>query len=73
MKLLAASGENMPDAIRGKTTILSHLLADDMLNDFYEHGLGFARYNSALADMLGQVIHRYPHARILEIGTWTLE
>lgn len=68
VKLLVASGENMPAAVRGETTILAHLLADNMLSDFYEHGLGFLRYNAALAAMVKQAVHRYPHARILEIG-----
>ena len=72
VKLLAAVGENLPAAVRGETTILEHMLPNNMLDDWYKNGLGFARYNSFLASMMKQVTHRYPHARILEIGEITL-
>lgn len=70
VKLISAVGENIPAAVRGETTILEHMLPDNMLDDFYKKGLGFARYNSFLASMMKQMAHRYPHARILEIGKW---
>ncbi|KAJ9482269.1 hypothetical protein VN97_g11168 [Penicillium thymicola] len=47
------------------------MLPNGMLDNFYQHGLGFSRYNMFLADMMKQVVHRYPHARILEIGAGT--
>ena len=68
IKLLSAVGENIPAAVRGETTILEHMLPNNMLDDFYKKGLGFARYNSFLAGMMKQMTHRYPHGRILEIG-----
>lgn len=68
VKLLSAVGENIPAALRGQTTILEHLLLNNMLDDFYKEGLGFVRYNSFLASMMKQVAHRYPHARIFEIS-----
>ncbi|RAL03665.1 uncharacterized protein BO80DRAFT_400692 [Aspergillus ibericus CBS 121593] len=71
VRLIAAVGENIPAAVRGETTILEHMLPDNMLDDFYKKGLGFQRYNSFLAGMMKQMIHRYPHARILEIGAGT--
>ena len=72
IKLLTAVGENLPAAVREETTILEHMLANNMLDDWYKEGLGFARYNSFLGSMMKQVTHRYPHARILEIGKITL-
>jgi hybrid polyketide synthase/nonribosomal peptide synthetase ACE1 len=51
----------MPDVVRGKTTVLEHMLKDNMLNDLYRRGLGFAKYNSYLAKMVKQVANRYPH------------
>lgn len=72
IKLLAAVGENLPAAVREETTILEHMLPNNMLDDWYKKGLGFARYNSFLASMMKQVTHRYPHAKILEIGEITL-
>ncbi|PYI00702.1 lovastatin nonaketide synthase [Aspergillus sclerotiicarbonarius CBS 121057] len=71
VRLIAAVGENIPAAVRGETTILEHMLPDNMLDEFYKQGLGFQRYNSFLAGMMKQMIHRYPHARILEIGAGT--
>ncbi|KAK4675878.1 putative Hybrid PKS-NRPS biosynthetic cluster [Podospora pseudoanserina] len=71
IRLLTAVGENIPAAVRGETTILEHMLVDNMLDDFYKKGLGFARYNSFLASMMEQMVHRYPHAKILEIGAGT--
>ncbi|PGH21386.1 hypothetical protein AJ80_03303 [Polytolypa hystricis UAMH7299] len=71
IKLLCAVGDNIPAAVRGETTILEHMLPNNMLDDFYKKGLGFARYNSFLASMMKQMTHRYPHARILEIGAGT--
>lgn len=68
VKLLSAVGDNIPAAVRGQTTILEHMLPNGMLDDFYRQGLGFARYNSFLAGMMKQMTHRYPHAKILEIG-----
>ncbi|KAJ6040214.1 hypothetical protein N7444_009119 [Penicillium canescens] len=71
VQLLSAVGDNIPAAVRGRTTILEHMLPNGMLDNFYRHGLGFSRYNMFLADMMKQVVHRYPHARILEIGAGT--
>lgn len=71
VKLISAVGENIPAAVRGETTILEHMLPNNLLDDFYKKGLGFARYNAFLASVMKQVAHRYPHAKILEIGAGT--
>ena len=68
IKILSAVGENIPAVVRGQTTILEHMRQDNMLDDFYKKGLGFERYNAFLASMMQQITHRYPHAKILEIG-----
>lgn len=71
VKLLQAVGENIPAAVRGQTTILEHMLPDNMLDDFYKQGLGIQRCNAFLATMVKQITHRYPQASILEIGAGT--
>ncbi|KAK4500047.1 hypothetical protein PRZ48_008233 [Zasmidium cellare] len=71
LNLLVAVGENIPAAVRGDTTILEHMLPNNMLDDYYKYGLGFARYNSFLAGMMEHIVHRYPHAKIFEIGAGT--
>lgn len=68
VKMISVVGEKIPAAVRGETTILEHLLRDNMLDDFYKLGSGFQRYNWFLAGMMKQITHRYPHTRILEIG-----
>jgi hybrid polyketide synthase / nonribosomal peptide synthetase ACE1 len=73
IKLLAAVSANIPAAVRGQTTILEHMVEENMLDLFYKRGLGFERYNNFLANMVQQITHRYPHARILEIGKNKLE
>ena len=71
VKMLSVVGENIPAAVRGESTILEHLLKDDMLDNFYKVGSGFQRYNKFLAGMMKQITHRYPHTKILEIGAGT--
>lgn len=63
-----AVGENLPNVIRGQTTILEHMLKDNMLNDYYVNALGFREYTAYLARMVAQITHRYPHMNIFEIG-----
>ena len=71
VKLMCAVGESLPAVIQGKTTMLEHMMQDDMLDEFYKRGLGFARYNGYLASMASQIAHRYPHMKVLEIGAGT--
>ena len=71
VKILSVVGEKIPAAVRGESTILEHLLKDDLLDNFYKVGSGFQRYNKFLAGMMKQIIHRYPHTKILEIGAGT--
>ena len=68
MRIMHAVGENLPAVIRGETTILEHMLDDNMLNDYYVNALGFHEYTKYLARMVGQITHRYAHMNILEIG-----
>ena len=65
---MRAVGENLLAVVRGQTTMLEHMMLDNMLNDFYVHSLGLVKYTTFLARAASQVVHRYPHMRILEIG-----
>ncbi|RHZ63428.1 uncharacterized protein CDV56_104935 [Aspergillus thermomutatus] len=71
LQLISAVGEHLADVVRGKTTMLEHMIADNTLDRFYKYGLGFQRANSALSRVAGQIAHRYPRMRILEIGAGT--
>lgn len=68
VRLLSAVGEKIPAAVRGQTSILEHMESDGLLGDYYSNGLGLTRYHTFLAGVMKQVTHRYPHAKILEIG-----
>lgn len=68
VKMITAVGENLPASVRGETTILEHMVRDDLLDNHYKHCLGAEVANGFLADMMKQITHRYPHAKILEIG-----
>lgn len=71
MKLSCAVGDNLPAVIRGETTILQHLTKDNMLDRFYEDGLGLKEFSTFLGKTVKQVVHRYARMNILEIGTLT--
>lgn len=71
VKMIRTVGEKIPPTVRNETTILEHLLRDNMLDDFYKLGSGFQRYNQFLASMMKQITHRYPHTKILEIGKYS--
>ncbi|KAH8701329.1 hypothetical protein GQ44DRAFT_785142 [Phaeosphaeriaceae sp. PMI808] len=53
------------------TTILEHLMQDNLLNDYYAQAMAIPNYTTYLARMVAQLVHRYPHMRILEIGAGT--
>lgn len=67
-KLIEVVGQHMLDVFRGKTTILEHMLKDDVLNRFYIEALGFTQFNRCLSQTISQIYHRYPNMDILEIG-----
>ncbi|RDL33251.1 putative hybrid nrps pks [Venustampulla echinocandica] len=71
LRLMCAVGENMAAVIRGQTTMLEHMIKDNMLNDFYVVAHGMPRYTKYLASIARQISHRYPHMSVLEIGAGT--
>lgn len=68
IKLASAVGTNLASVLRGQTTPLAYMESNGLLSDYHNDGLGIAKFRSLLAGMVKQVTHRYPHARILEIG-----
>ncbi|KAL8727608.1 MAG: hypothetical protein Q9166_005916 [cf. Caloplaca sp. 2 TL-2023] len=71
MKLTRTVGENLPLAVRGDTNMLQHLFADNLLNTYYTDAMGLREFTEFLASMVSQIVHRYPHMEILEIGAGT--
>ncbi|KAI2816124.1 hypothetical protein CBS133816_10708 [Aspergillus niger] len=43
-------------------------LAQPLLDECFSRGVGFARASAGLARTVQQISHRYPHAKIVEIG-----
>lgn len=39
-----------------------------LVRDHHKNGLGLAVYHRVLGNVINQIAHRYPHARILELG-----
>ena len=68
IQLINTVGKNLLAAVKGETTILEHLNADNMLDNYKEIGLGMRAANATLAKAVGQITHRYPRMRILEVG-----
>ncbi|KAI9830142.1 MAG: hypothetical protein M1819_005819 [Sarea resinae] len=71
VQLISAVGRNLPAVVRGETSMLEHMIENDMLNRVYKYGLGFERANAILSAITKQVAHRYPDMDILEIGAGT--
>ncbi|KXH56087.1 polyketide synthase/peptide synthetase [Colletotrichum salicis] len=71
MQLARAVGDNLPAVLRGETTMLEHLTKDNLLDRFYEVGLGLKEFSGYLRKTVEQVVHRHPRMKMLEIGAGT--
>lgn len=71
VKLLKAIGDNIVDIVTGQTQAIEVGMQDGMLTKMYEQGLGFQEHTRYLARVVRQIVHRYPHMDILEIGAGT--
>ncbi|KAK6826221.1 Hybrid NRPS/PKS enzyme [Apiospora arundinis] len=71
LRLMRAVGENIAAVVRGETTMLEHMIQDNMLNDFYVLAEGMPRYTAYLAAFASQIGHSHPHMHVLEIGAGT--
>ncbi|PHH78323.1 hypothetical protein CDD80_7078 [Ophiocordyceps camponoti-rufipedis] len=69
--LLQAVGDNLAAVVRKETTMLEHMIKDDILNRFYKSGLGFQKANGYLSRIAKQIAHCRPRMNILEIGAGT--
>lgn len=48
----------MPAVLRGETTILEHMVKDDLLDRFYEVGMGLREWSLFLGRTVKQLVHR---------------
>ena len=72
MKLTRTVGQNLPLAVRGETNMLQHLFADNLLNTYYTDAMGLRECTEFLAKTVSQIVHRYPHMEIMEIGNTSI-
>jgi hybrid polyketide synthase/nonribosomal peptide synthetase ACE1 len=71
VQLIQAVGENIIQVVKGSTTMLEHMLADQLLMRFYTQGIGFDYANTCLGHGIAQLAHQHPKMRILEVGAGT--
>lgn len=71
MRLLEAAGDNVVSEIRRSGSILEHLLADNLLDQFYEESVALTYANTLIGRVVAQIAHRYPGLQIFEVGAGT--
>ncbi|KAG6354080.1 hypothetical protein INS49_005051 [Diaporthe citri] len=69
--ILRAVGENIVRIATGEASAIDICMRNDMLSQFYMDGIGLAPYTKSLARIIKQIVHRYPHMDILEVGAGT--
>ena len=62
------TGEQMPRVFNGETTILEQFRATDILDRYYASGFGLRESGQWVSQTVKQIVDRYPHMNILEIG-----
>ena len=70
-KIMHAIGENIITVVRDRGTILEHMRQDGMLDIYYRDALGKTKCNRQFGRIIEQIVHRYPHLDIVEIGAGT--
>ncbi|KAJ5710181.1 lovastatin nonaketide synthase [Penicillium malachiteum] len=71
VRFLQSVGDNLPQAIKSGSSMLEHMFKDSMMDRMYDLGFGVGPINDILAQVVGQISHRYPHMDLLEIGAGT--
>ncbi|KAK7750074.1 putative Hybrid PKS-NRPS biosynthetic cluster [Diatrype stigma] len=71
LHLIHIIGKAYPAIARGHVPALQLLMENGALNRLYKEGLGQQQANNQLGQLVGQLAHRYPKMRILEIGGGT--
>ncbi|CAI7640712.1 unnamed protein product [Penicillium glandicola] len=70
-KLIKSMGQAYPSIVRGESNPMEHLTKDDMLDELYAQGLGFAMANTWTARLIKQISHRHPRMNIIDLGAGT--
>ncbi|KAJ8123396.1 hypothetical protein ONZ43_g647 [Nemania bipapillata] len=70
-KLLHGIGQSLPAIINGDVSAIEIGMKDNCLADFYANAIGMKGYTEIVAQIVKQIVHRYPLVDILEIGAGT--
>ncbi|KAF2630541.1 putative polyketide synthase [Macroventuria anomochaeta] len=68
VRLMHLVGQSMPRVLAGKTTMMEEFRRSNLLREYYAHGAVTQASASWIVDMMKQIVDRYPHLNILEIG-----
>ncbi|KAI0378982.1 amino acid adenylation domain-containing protein [Hypomontagnella monticulosa] len=71
VKLLHTMGTHLVDIVKGTKQAIEIGMEDDLLSKYYENAIDMSTLTRHLARIVGQIVHRYPHTSILEIGAGT--
>ncbi|KAL4811323.1 beta-ketoacyl synthase domain-containing protein [Aspergillus unguis] len=70
VKAMHIVGKEMPRAIRGETSMIEHLTADGLLDDYFSRAMEMEPV-AVLADVVQQITRRYPRANIIDVSAGT--
>lgn len=71
VELLRGIGENLIAIAQGEKRAIEIGMADNLLTKFYKNAIGMPVYTRYLSRTVKQIVHRYPHMHVLEIGAGT--
>ena len=69
--VMCRHGENLPAIMRGETMAIEILMQDDLLNNWYQNGVGCPQVYAQLNQYMDLLAHKKPDMKILEIGAGT--
>ena len=68
LQVIQTIGNSLLAFFNKKTEKLDHRLPDDLVQSYFDRGLGMRYANLALGKMVKQIAHRYPGMKILEVN-----
>ncbi|KAI5217919.1 hypothetical protein AUEXF2481DRAFT_7276 [Aureobasidium subglaciale EXF-2481] len=68
---LCKHGKNLVRVLRGEALAIEVLMEDNLLNNFYQYGVGNAQIYAQLGSVVDLLGHKNPDMKILEIGGGT--
>ncbi len=70
-EMVCKLGSHIASILRGEITALEVMLEDNLLNRYYLDGVQGRRANAKLGELVALYTHKYPRAKMIEIGGGT--